>query len=257
MSSRTDAPAPDSAKTAIHEAARLIRGARYLTAFTGAGISVESGIPAFRGPGGLWSKYDPRMLELVYFLAHPEKAWPVIKEIFYDHFGAARPNKAHEVLAAWEARGLLKTLITQNIDNLHYEAGSRQIVEFHGNSRLLLCLECGKRVEAQPVLLQRMPPRCECGGIYKPDFIFFGEGIPVQAHERAQAAASRTDVMVVIGSTGEVYPAAAMPRLARERGASIIEVNPEPSEFTASITQIHVPLGAASAMEALEKELAA
>jgi NAD-dependent deacetylase len=108
----------------ISQAARLIQGARYLTAFTGAGVSVESGIPPFRCEGGLWSKYDPRMLELDYFLAHPEKAWPVIREIFYDHFGAARPNRAHEVLAAWEARGLLKCLITQNIDNLHFNAGS-------------------------------------------------------------------------------------------------------------------------------------
>ena len=102
----------------INNAVSLIRGAKYLTAFTGAGISVESGIPPFRGPGGLWSHYDPRMLELDYFLAHPETAWPVIREIFYDHFGKAKPNRAHEVLAAWEARGLLKCLITQNIDSV-------------------------------------------------------------------------------------------------------------------------------------------
>jgi NAD-dependent deacetylase len=95
----------------IHEAAALIRGARHLTAFTGAGISVESGIPPFRGPGGLWSKYDPRMLELDYFLAHPEKAWPVIREIFYDNFAKARPNKAHEVRACLGEPHLLKTLI--------------------------------------------------------------------------------------------------------------------------------------------------
>jgi NAD-dependent deacetylase len=103
---------------AIRDAAALIRSARYLTAFTGAGVSVESGIPPFRGEGGLWSKYDPRMLELNYFLAHPEKSWPILREIFYDHFGAAKPNRAHEVLAAWEARDLLKVLITQNIDSV-------------------------------------------------------------------------------------------------------------------------------------------
>jgi hypothetical protein len=100
--------------TQIAEAALLIRSARHLTAFTGAGISVESGIPPFRGPGGRWNKYDPRLLELTHFLKHPEVSWPVLKEIFYDHFGAARPNRAHEVLAAWEARGLLRTLLTQN-----------------------------------------------------------------------------------------------------------------------------------------------
>ena len=96
----------------------LIRGARHLTAFTGAGISVASGIPPFRGTGGLWSRYNPRLLEIGYFLSHPERSWPILKEIFYDHFGAARPNKAHEVLAAWEARGLLKTVITRNIDSV-------------------------------------------------------------------------------------------------------------------------------------------
>ena len=113
-----------NAHEAVRAVARLIREARHLTAFTGAGISVESGIPPFRGEGGLWSKYDQRMLELDYFLAHPETAWPVIREIFYDHFGAAKPNRAHEVLAAGETRGLLKCLITQNIDNPHNTAGS-------------------------------------------------------------------------------------------------------------------------------------
>ena len=102
----------------ITKAVRLIRGARHLTAFTGSGISVESGIPPFRGEGGLWSKYDPRLLEIRYFLEHPEVSWPVLKEIFYDHFGRARPNRAHEVLAAWEARGMLKAVMTQNVDSV-------------------------------------------------------------------------------------------------------------------------------------------
>ncbi|MGO9411055.1 MAG: SIR2 family NAD-dependent protein deacylase [Spirochaetia bacterium] len=247
----------------IRSAATIIREAKYLTAFTGAGISVESGIPPFRGEGGLWSHYDPRMLQSDYFLMHPDKAWPLIKEIFYDNFGKAQPNKAHEVLAALEARGAgpdgrgrLQVLITQNIDNLHYLAGSRAIVEFHGNSRLLLCLDCGKRVEASPELLQTLPPRCACGGLYKPDFIFFGEGIPPQAHERSEKAAGLTDVMLVVGSTGEVYPAALVPRRAKEAGAEIIEINPEESEFTGSITNIHIPMKAAEAFRLLEKELA-
>jgi len=247
----------------IAEAARVIRGARHLIAFTGAGISVESGIPPFRGPGGLWNTYDPRMLELDSFLAHPEKAWPVIKEIFYDHFGKAKPNDAHLALArlekqraAPEGRGRLRCLITQNIDNLHYLAGSRAIVEFHGNSRLLLCLSCGKRVEASPDLLATLPPRCACGGLYKPDFIFFGEGIPPEAHRRSEREAGQSDAILVVGSTGEVYPAALVPRWAKDAGATIIEVNPGESEFTASITDIHIPLKAAEAFRLLEKELA-
>jgi len=119
----------------VAEAASLIRQSRYLTAFTGAGVSVESGIPPFRGEGGLWSTYDLQMLKLDYFRRHPERSWPILKEIFYDHFGQARPNRAHEVLAVWEARGwprapgssergFLQVLITQNVDNLHHITGS-------------------------------------------------------------------------------------------------------------------------------------
>ncbi len=244
-----------SARSRIPSAVSLIQGARYLTAFTGAGISVESGIPPFRGDGGLWSRYDPRMLELDYFLAHPERSWPVLREIFYDHFGKARPNKAHQVLASWEQRGLLKTLITQNIDRLHHDAGSRNVVEFHGSSRLLVCLSCSRKVEAAPALLAALPPRCPCGGIYKPDFVFFGEGIPAPAHARSQEAARRTDVMLVIGSTGEVYPAAMVPRWASEAGATIIEINPEASEFTHTVSDLHIALKAGEAFELMEKEL--
>jgi NAD-dependent deacetylase len=239
----------------IREAAALIRSSRYFAAFTGAGISVESGIPAFRGEGGLWGKYDPCTLELDYFLTHPDTAWPVIREIFYDHFGKARPNRAHEVLAAWEARGLLKTLITQNIDNLHHDAGSRNVVEFHGNSRTLACLSCGDRRPAEPGIMELLPPRCSCGGLYKPDFIFFGEGIPPKALERAAAASRETDLMIVIGSTGEVYPAAMVPREAKENGARIIEVNPRPSDFTDSITDVFVAMKASEALHAINKEL--
>ncbi len=242
-------------QTAVRSAASLIRGARYLTAFTGAGISVESGIPPFRGPGGLWGKYDPRTLELSYFLGNPAAAWPTIREIFYDNFGKAKPNKAHEVLARLEAAGMLKTLVTQNIDNLHGIAGSRNIVEFHGNSAKLLCLSCGTRVAAAPALLTNLPPRCPCGGIYKPDFVFFGEGIPADAHAKAEEAARRSDVMLVIGSTGEVYPAALVPRWAFEAGARIIEVNPGKSEFTETLKTLHIALPAGEAFALIEKEL--
>ncbi len=113
MAERPEAPDP------IREAARIIRGARYLTAFTGAGVSVESGIPPFRGEGGIWEKYDPRMFDIDFFRRHPEKSWPLLKEIFYGSgLRQAMPNRAHEALAAWEARGLLRCVITQNIDSV-------------------------------------------------------------------------------------------------------------------------------------------
>jgi NAD-dependent deacetylase len=155
-----------------------------------------------------------------------------------------------------EERGYLKVLITQNIDNLHFEAGSRKVVEFHGNSRTLVCMACRKSRPAEPKLLEVLPPRCPCGGIYKPDFIFFGEGIPPRALAESQDAARKTDVMLVVGSTGEVYPAAAVPRQARDGGAKIIEINPSMSEFTVSVTDLFIPLQAGEALALIERELA-
>jgi NAD-dependent deacetylase len=248
----------------IRSAAALIRGARHLTAFTGAGISVESGIPPFRGEGGLWGSYDPHCLELDYFHAHPAEAWKLIREIFYGHFGRVVPNAAHRVLARLETEGWpqngtgerrrLEAVITQNIDGLHREAGSRNVIEFHGNWRDLVCTRCGKRRPASPEAFRRLPPLCECNGVLKPDFIFFGEGIPPEARRNADREARETDVMLVIGSTGEVYPAALVPQTAAENGARLIEVNPQESSFT-SLASVYIPHAAGEAMTAIEAEL--
>ena len=145
---------------------RLLLEARHATAFTGAGISVESGIPPFRGPGGLWSRVDPGFIEIDYFQAQPAKSWRKIKEIFYDFLGGARPNAAHFGVAALEAAGRLKAVITQNIDGLHQEAGSREVIEFHGNSRWLVCLECqqarGRAVPSVSANCRRAAPAAGC-----------------------------------------------------------------------------------------------
>lgn len=245
-------------------AAALIRGARRLTAFTGAGISVESGIPPFRGPGGLWDRYDPQCLELRYFHAHPLEAWKAIREIFYGHFGAVEPNAAHRVLSRLENEGWpagrgaetarLTAVVTQNIDGLHRGAGSRNVIEFHGSWRDLVCTRCGRRFPAGAQILRVLPPLCGCSGVLKPDFIFFGEGIPAAAQRDSDRAARETDVMIVVGSTGEVYPAAMVPQKAAENGARIIEVNPQKSSFT-PLAEIHIQTGAGEAMTAIEKEL--
>jgi NAD-dependent deacetylase len=240
----------------LQDAASAIRGAKHLAAFTGAGISVESGIPPFRGPGGLWERYDPRTLELAYFRSHPRECWKVLRELFYDHLSEARPNEAHRVLARWETRGLLKALITQNIDNLHFQAGSRNVIEFHG-LRTLSCLGCGRSVSADSVNLEHLPPRCACGGLLKPDLVFFGEGIPTQAWQAAEEAIERTDVLLLIGSTGEVYPAASLPLRAAERGARIIEINPEPSSFTEAMRTLFLGLPAGQALPELDHALEA
>ena len=226
-------------KTSITEAIQLIQNAKHITAFTGAGISVESGIPPFRGPSGLWSKYDPQVLDLNYFFNNPKESWFVIKEIFYDFFGEAQANDAHKALALMESKGIVKEIITQNIDNLHQEAGSKVIHEFHGNSQKLICTSCNAHYKASEIDLKKLPPLCKkCNSLLKPDFIFFGEGIPPEAYQASLLASEKSDLFIVIGTTGEVMPACQMPIIAKQNGAKIIEINLDRSKFTDSITDV-------------------
>lgn len=240
----------------IKEAARLIHESKFTIAFTGAGISVESGIPPFRGELGLWNKYNPEVLDLSYYLKNQEKCWFYIREIFYDFFADAQPNKAHKVLAKMEKEGLLNSVITQNIDNLHQEAGSQIVHEFHGNSKKLKCLKCGKKYAAEDIDFKNLPPKCENDSeILKPDFIFFGEGIPADAYSNSFADAEKAEVCLIIGSTGEVMPASYIPRTAKQNGATIIEINPEKSEFTNHVTDIYLKGKAGEILAQLEKLL--
>ncbi len=223
----------------ISRAASVIRKARHVTAFTGAGISVESGIPPFRGKDGLWNKYDPSFLDIGYFNRNPEKSWRLIKEIFYDFFGSAGPNKGHFALAEMEKRGFVKAVITQNIDNLHQKAGSMKVYELHGTSRTLTCMSCSGIYEAAKIDLAQLPPRCPvCSGILKPDFVFFGEPLPQFDYSHAIEEANLADVFLVIGTTGEIMPASVIPHIAKRNGATIIEVNPEGSSYQSTITDI-------------------
>jgi len=213
---------------------------------------VESGIPSFRGPDGLWARYDPIILDIRYFSQYPEKAWVTIKEIFYDYFGRAKPNAAHTTLAQMEMAGMLGRVITQNIDNLHQAAGSRAVTEYHGTSHRLTCLDCGTTVPYTPDLFKKMPPRCSaCDGILKPDFVFFDEAIPLRAQREALAETRAADVWLVVGTTGEVAPASLLPPEAKRRGATIIEVNVEPSAYTPRITDIFLQGKATAVMSAL------
>ena len=236
-------------------AARWIGESEKAAAFTGAGISVESGIPTFRGPTGLWSRYDPQILDLGYFFAHPEESWRVIKEIFYDYMGQkARPNPAHRLLAELEKEGKLEGVITQNIDNLHQEAGSRNVVEFHGTAQYLVCTECRDRTPFTAHDLSRLPPACEkCGGLLKPDFIFFGEAIPPEAYRRSMELVQDADLLIVVGTTGEVMPASMIPYEARN--AKVIEINVEPSAYTEERTDLFLQAKAGEAALELGRRL--
>ncbi|MCK5786089.1 MAG: NAD-dependent deacylase [Candidatus Sabulitectum sp.] len=223
----------------LAEAAELIKTAEHVTAFTGAGISVESGIPPFRGENGLWNKFDPAFLDISYFTDNPLLSWKLIKEIFYDFFGKAQPNAAHTALTEMESRGLLNSVITQNIDNLHQMAGSRVVYEFHGNSRKLVCIRCGQIQNADQTDMSHLPPKCPaCGGVLKPDFVFFGEPIPDPAGSSSFRESGIADVFILIGTTGEIMPASIIPIQAKRNGARIIEVNTETTNYTSSIVDI-------------------
>ncbi len=246
----------DELDAKINEAAELLLNSKSNIAFTGAGISVESGIPPFRGKDGLWNKYDPKFIDINYFYQNPESSWLLIKEIFYDSIGKAKYNTAHYVLSKMEENSLLDAVITQNIDNLHQEAGSKEIHEFHGNLKYLICTSCNARFRAEEVKLDPLPPYCiNCNHLLKPDFIFFGEDIPMDAYIASIDLAKTSGVIIVIGSTGKVIPACQIPVFAKANGSKVIEINPERSNFTDETTDIFLQGKATEVMTRLEKAL--
>lgn len=222
----------------IEEAAKIIKASKYVVALTGAGISVASGIPPFRGPGGLWTKYgEPTQNDYQRFLEDPVKWWEqrINKTGFYRDFietlSIANPNPSHFALAELEKMGLIKCIITQNIDNLHRKAGSKNIAEIHGNAFLLRCINCGERFEPQTfsITIDNLPPKCpECkAGIVKTDTVLFGEMIPEDVLKKCFIETSRCDCMLTIGTSALVHPAAGLPIRAKQmNNALLIEINP-------------------------------
>lgn len=214
------------------QAAMKIVNSKSTVALTGAGISVESGIPPFRGKHGLWSKYDPsEYAHINGFRKDPGKIWEMLRELIETCY-TAEPNRAHISLARLERMGLLDGIITQNIDGLHQRAGSREVVEFHGGNTTLSCTECKKSYPTEEVSVKLIPPKCVCGGVLRPDFVFFGEQIPHSCLRKALELSKMCELMLIIGTTGIVNPSAQMPYVARSTGATLIEINPETSAFT-------------------------
>ncbi len=218
---------------------------RSAVALTGAGISVESGIPDFRSAQGLWSRYDPMEYGTIQsFLGDPAKVWKMLLEMD-EIVTRAQPNPAHYALAELERGGYLRGVVTQNVDSLHQRAGSRKVVEFHGHTRTLSCAVCGRRHERQQVCLDQLPPLCRCGGPLRPDLVFFGEGIPVAAHNESLRLMAQCDLLLVIGTSASVAPASHLPVLARERGAFVVEINPQPTELQVADLQLRQRAGRA------------
>jgi NAD-dependent deacetylase len=199
--------------------------ARSITVLTGAGISAESGVPTFRDPDGLWAKFRPEELaSFDSFMKNPDLVWE-----WYSHrrevVSSVKPNAGHYALVELEKLVDDFTLVTQNVDNLHFRAGSHNILELHGNIERSYCINCHrfyKDIEMPP---SKEAPRCECGGRIRPDVVWFGEMLPEDALRKAWEAADRADIFFSIGTSGEVYPAAGLPDIARQNGAYVVEVN--------------------------------
>jgi len=225
----------------ILTAAKIVKESISTIALTGAGISVESGIPDFRSAGGLWTRYNPsEYAHIDGFRHNPRKIWRMIFEL-RDMTKNAQPNPAHIALAQLEKMGLLKAVITQNIDNLHQRAGNIKVVEFHGNSERLQCIYCGAEYPADEFMIDDEPPHCKnCGEILKPSVIFFGEMIPQMALMESQNLASDAKVVLVIGTSAVVYPASSIPHIAKANGAYIIEFNVEKTVISPTITDIFI-----------------
>lgn len=215
----------------------MIAAARRGVAFTGAGISQESGIATYRGAGGLWNTSSPKTSSIAFFRNDPAAYWEVARERGATLL-AASPNAAHLALVDLERAGHVRAVITQNVDGLHLLAGSAEVIELHGNGRTVVCLDCGNReprAQVQLRLPEELPPLCEvCRGNHlKPDAVFFGESLPPMATARAFEMARQTDLMLIVGSSLVVYPAAQVPLAAHEAGAPLVIVNAEPTPFDA------------------------
>ncbi|NLD37480.1 MAG: NAD-dependent deacylase [Desulfatiglans sp.] len=210
------------------DAAKTIIGSKRCIALTGAGISAESGIPTFRSKGGLWNSYDPTVYASIdTFMIDPSKYWS-IRGDFIRNYNDYSPNQGHLVLARLEKAGLLKCIITQNIDGLHKKAGSEKVLEIHGSLREIFCMSCGREYIA-PDIPPGEVPLCACGGVLKPNTVLFGEGLPPAVLTEAEEYAGTCDVMILIGTSAIVYPAAYLPVTAKKNSAIIIEINLENS----------------------------
>jgi NAD-dependent deacetylase len=216
----------------VGEAQRLRARSRRAVAFTGAGVSTASGVPDFRSPGGIWSRYQPVTIQEFVASEEARRAYWRYKKETYRDFAAARPNAAHHTLARLERDGRLLAVITQNIDGLHQEAGSRAVVELHGTNRRVVCLECG-RDYAAGLIQDRLLAGCEvplcdaCGGILKAATISFGQPLPREVWAEAWRLATACDLLLVLGSSLVVHPAAALPGAAASAGAAVVIVNRE------------------------------
>ena len=214
-----------------------LKNARVVSVLTGAGISAESGVPTFRDPGGIWEKYRPEQLaNFEAFMADPDLVWNWYqhrREVMRD----VKPNPGHIALSEMEGIFDEFFLITQNIDNLHHRAGSKNVTELHGNIERNYCVKCRKFYN-EIELNQKEVLKCECGGLIRPDVVWFGEMLPFEALRFAEDCAMRSDVFFTVGTSAEVYPAALLPLMAGKSGAYVIEINTKPTAISNEVDAV-------------------
>jgi len=216
----------------VERVAEMILESKKAVALTGAGISTESGIPDFRGPQGLWKQIDPSTGTIQFFRQFPDVFWQFIVDRL-ESMVRAKPNRAHYALAELEVMGKLSSIITQNVDGLHFKAGSRNVIELHGNMREAVCLSCGNVISMEEAMDMaksgHLPPRCGCGGVLKPNVVLFNEPLPEEAYKRALLESRTCNLMLAVGTSLQVYPAAYLPVVAKQRGARLAIINMEPT----------------------------
>lgn len=219
----------------MEEARRWIAVARSIVVLTGAGVSAESGIPTFRGPGGLWRQRRPEQLASPEgFARDPRLVWE-----WYDWrrtvIRDAQPNPAHLAIAELERRVPRFALVTQNVDGLHDRAGSRKILKLHGDIWMVRCLSCCREFRDERTPLPELPPRCVCGGMLRPGVVWFGESLPGEVWKEAESMTRGADLVIVAGTSAMVYPAAGLVPYAKASGARVIECNMEETPFSAQL----------------------
>ena len=239
----------------VERLAELMRSRLPCVVLTGAGISTESGIPDFRSASGLWAEYDPLEYATIdAFLADPAKVWDFYGKRL-ELLGSAEPNDGHRALAELEERGWVRAVITQNIDLLHERAGSRALVEVHGSIRTSSCLDCGLAVPLIEVTELLPVPECpRCGRILKPDVVMFGELLPEAAQARATQLAAQAGLLLVVGSSLEVYPVAGLPLETLANGGTLAIVNRDRTGFD-SRASVTIDAGAGETLRALAESL--
>jgi NAD-dependent deacetylase len=210
--------------------ASWLSSSRYAVVLTGAGMSTESGLPDFRSAKtGLWNRFNPQQLASTYALEHHREAFIEFYQYRIRTLQSCEPHEGHAILADWERRGLIKQIITQNVDGFHQQAGSQHVIELHGSLRTVHCQRCGNTLDSEVYLHNQF--ECDCGGFLRPSVVLFGEMLPEDAIEKAWQAAQKADLLIVLGSSLQVSPANQLPLVAKRNGAKVVIVNWEPTEF--------------------------